>query len=283
MVKQPTLRCHTLANRATMHLLHLNCFSDYNVERELDVLQHITLPKRDKTDNADIPDLLLTAHDYLRDIVMEYATVVEEFTVQCNATVTQRSNPSYRLFVPSAPPTPIAGRRLWNERFVQHLFSVVNYVDVEVVRRNNLDSTNFETFTNQIKKLFKDLKVAAGTCGWWHDLQNTSTKRRTFRLVILDRPDISNEYLQKYTKRPGAVWNDFIGTHSVRSTDLLNLTHHIKNFHGIANQQIIHITAIINNRYLTSDEYNVKITTIDEVPFSQFREITRYESDCMFI
>jgi hypothetical protein len=153
----------TLINRAAMHLLHLNCFSDYNVERELDLLQHITLPKRDKTDNADIPDLLLTADDYLRDIVMEYASVVEDFTVQCNATVTQRSNPSYRLYVPLHPPTPVAGRRLWNEKFVQQLFAVVHYVDVEVVKRNNLDSTNFETFTNQIKKIFKDIKLTAGT------------------------------------------------------------------------------------------------------------------------
>src|ERR1700730_1674520 len=48
----------TLMNRAAMHLLHLNCFSDYTVERELELLQRITLPKRDKTDNSDIPDLL---------------------------------------------------------------------------------------------------------------------------------------------------------------------------------------------------------------------------------
>jgi hypothetical protein len=151
-----------------------------------------------------------------------------------------------------------------------------------VMLRNHHDTTNYSTFFNQVKKIFQQQKNPPYVA-WWHDLKTTNRDRRTFRLVLLSRPPVSEEYLDNYIKRPGAVWNDFVGVYSVKSEDKLSMVHDTQTFQQTSNNLSYHAVALLVNHFSDSDDYNVKSTAIDVVPFCKFDMLREHNSiGCTF-
>lgn len=263
----------TLVNQSSLVLLHLNCFVPYNVDKESRLLEHIKLPLRCTPEIQEVPVYLLNNHHYLREIAKEYIAVTEGFRIFCSATRTNPANPAYRMRVPRLPTTPIEDRRLWSNRFIENLFGVFHYIDIEVKLRNSRDTTNFHTFYNQLLALFEKDVIKSDDCYiWWHDLKQYSRDRHLFRLVFFYRPILTDDYINIFKQRPGATWNDFVGTYSVKTADRLNTAHDVAAFQQNAAQDRIHTVALLINRYSENDDFNVRQTQEAVVPLAVFEE-----------
>lgn len=269
-----------LTSCSAIHVLHLNCYVNYHVSNELRLLRKIELPPHGVVEEADVPQALLTQHDYLRQVGLLYADV-EGIKFYCVAIRTSPINPSYRCKVPALPlATPILDKKLWSPRMYQHLFSVMHLVDVEVTLRNHNHSTNFATLVNEVKTFFSGFAAQLkGVYAWWHDIKQTSRDRRYFRAVLLHRPPLAADTMD-FVQRRDTTWSDFLGEQLENTS---SVGHHVQAFHQIAQMLTHSTTTALINRFSDSEDYNVKLAdTPITVPFTTVMPIQASEVGCVF-
>lgn len=268
-----------LTNSSTIHVLHINCYVNYHVANELQLLRKIELPPHVTIDQADMPQVLLMYHDYLRQVGLLYATV-DGIKFYCVAAQTSPNNPSYRCKVPMLPSaTPILDKKLWSPRMYQHLFSVMHLVDVEVTLRNHNHSTNFATLVNQVQTFFAGFAAELqGVYTWWHDIKQTSRDRRYFRIVFLHRPPLVDT--TPFVHRTDTTWSDFLGEQLDNTS---SIGHHVQSFQHIAQELTNSTTVALVNRFSDSEDYNVKLSdTPITVPFTAVIPIQSSDIGCVF-
>lgn len=259
-----------LTNKSVFHSVHTKCLLEYNAMLDEMLLKRISLTKRDTTEPHEVIEKLVHSHVYLEKIIRKY-THIEDVKLYCvNIIETEDGNPCYRIKVPAAPdPTAILDKSFWSTRMYQHLFSIMYYVDVEVVLRNHKETTNFTTLTNQIKKAFSELRTQLdGVYVWWHELKHTSKDRRTFRIVFLHRPELNEVSLRDFILQPGTTWNDLLIS---SKNDKNSIGNRIYEFHHVANRLTLEAMTFVVARFEQSHDYNVRMVNMVDQVFTETR------------
>lgn len=269
----------TLSTCSTIHVLHLKCYVSYHVTTEMKLLSKIDLPPHDHATKEDVPERLMTHHEYLRHVGVLYDDV-PNIKFYCVSMHTSPHNPSYRFKVPSLPvATPIYDKKLWSSRMYQHLFSIMHLVDVEVTLRNHNHTTNFATLFNQVLTFFGGFTTQLqGVYVWWHEVKQTSRDRSLFRIVILNRPPLVDT--ESFVQRVDTTWSDFVGEQLAIST---SVGHLVQDLHRNAHDLMKVVTTALVTHFSESEDYNVKLAdTPVAVPFTTVASITSTDIGCVF-